>query len=318
MTLKYPKRSAAQKRKEKLMLTATTANTTTTELPQYSPETGAWTEQQHTNYAQLPYTPQQYTVDSSGQYIPSEYYAYGNKSPLLAQQLSPTTNHHQHQQPHHQQAQHLMENCDWPSAANHEATTVAKPVAMTYTTRQDENNNNNHNCSPTTGRVNSPTTAAWTTEFTYVVDTKLEAAQHNGVELLPEYINYCEYDQQTGFPPSISSNASTLSSPTTSTDYNFSYPFDPLNSSMSNDGFDSGLYQAGVTESYSGGATGYEVNSMDSGIYSPATVEGVYGGISGGGGVVGDASWTTTDIGNIPYEPNFYPFANTTEKMMCY
>lgn len=290
MTLKYPKK-ATQKRKEKTI-------SSPSDLPQYSE---SWINHHQPQNCQSSYqviheyTPQY--VDQS-QYSP-DYYSYTtttprapNKSPLLAQ----SNNHQQPQQilsPGEQPAtnHHLMETtCDWSASTNHES--AAKPVAS------------------------GP---QWTTEFTYI-DAKAEQQQqqlcspNNGgslhqptTELMPEFINFCEYDQQTGFPPSISSNASTLSSPTTSSDYNFNYQFDTLNTSLSNDGFDA-MYQPQqqqpqLIDSYTTYETG--ITMVDAGIYSTEYSTSPE-----------NSHWTTTDISNIPYEPNYYPFA--TEKMMIY
>lgn len=304
MTLKYPKK--APKRKEKLSSSSLSSPSATTDLTQYNE---SWTvnqpqqQQIHNNYHQMSheYTPQY--VEAS-QYSP-EYYLYENnsssrplnKSPLLPQQLSPLP-------PPPPLTNHLMENCDWSAPTNHES---AKPVGLTYTSSNQDENNNSH-------------TTQWTTEFTYI-DAKAEQQQQhqlcspsNGgslhqqtTELIPEFINFCEYDQQTGFPPSISSNASTLSSPTTSSDYNFNYQFDTLNSSMSNDGFEA-IYQPQMIDTYATSSSSYEALPMETGVYSAQ------------GGSYQSSEWTTTptDISNIPYEPNYYPFANCTEKMMVY
>lgn len=314
MTLKYPKKSVATKRKGKLH----------TELPIQYPESWANVHQQqqqhhqhqhqqhHNGYPAIAEYTTQYTPETA-QYSPDYSYASYtsttveraiNKSPLLAQdshhQLSPAlplTNHH------------LMESCDW--STNHE--TAAKPVAMTYTSNssnhQDENNNSNNG--------HQTTATHWASEFTYI-DAKAEqqlCSPNNGgslhqppsTELMPEFINFFEHDQQTGFPPSISSNASTLSSPTTSSDYNFNYQFDTLNSSMSNDGCDVVYQQPHMIDTY----PAYETMPMETanGIYA---TDGVYSTTGSS-----EAHWTA-DISNIPYEPNYYPFANCTEKMMIY
>lgn len=303
MTLKYPKKAVTTKRKGKLH----------TELPiQYS---GSWAnvqqqhqhQQHHNVYPAIAEYTTQYTPETA-QYSPEYSYASYttttersiNKSPLLAQgnhqQLSPAlplTNHH------------LMESCDW--STNHES--AVKPVAMTSGNHHQDENNNSNNGHQTT------TATHWATQFTYI-DAKAEqqlCSPSNGgslpqpptTELMPEFINFFEHDQQTGFPPSISSNASTLSSPTTSSDYNFNYQFDTLNSSMSNDGCDV-VYQQPQVIDY----PVYETMPMEgNGIYA---TDGVYSTTGSS-----EAHWTA-DISNIPYEPNYYPFANCTDKMMIY
>lgn len=309
MTLKYPKKSGP-KRKEKLGAatvpqyheSAHPANTWTGAHPQQQQQ------QQPLHQQQLQSPTEAYTlhhdyVDAS-QYSP-EYYssAYNNSTRhhlngTKQQQLSPVTNHH-----------HLIESCDWSAATNHEAT---KPVALTYTTSngsQDENNNSH----------SVAAAPQWTTEFSYI-DAKAEpqlcspnngggSLHHQQQEILPEYINYNEYDLQTGFPPSISSNCSTLSSPTTSSDYNFNYQFDPLNSSISNDGFDA-MYQQQSQPQLVDSYVSYEV-PMETGIYA---TEGLYSSVP----EVSETTHWATDVSNIAYEQNYYPFANCTEKMMVF
>lgn len=304
MTLKYPKKSTAtQKRKEKvssspLPMTTQYSPSSSSSSSWMSPPTQHYATQQH-HYHHHEYTPQ-FTVDQS-QYSPvstvgqEAYYPFqpttlvNHKSPLLAQQLSPplaTDNHH------------LMESCEWSAPTNHESAKPVLPGAITTNTYAPEQQQQ------------------WTTEFTYIdADQSVSSPpvmvgkgeqQCPAVELMPEFINFCEYDQQTGFPPSvISSTASTLSSPTTSTDYNFTYSLDtPLNSSMSNDGFTEGMYQQQQPQQMMDGAVygGYET-----GLYGS---EAVYQSPNE------TATHWTADISNIPYEPNYYPFANCTEKMM--
>lgn len=188
---------------------------------------------------------------------------------------------------------HQMENCDWPSSAT-------KPVELTYLVVGDENNNSN---------VQQPwlSTTAPAAFNHQGSDIKLEHCQNNGgaistnasvhsseLSAIPsEFVNY---DQHTGFPPSISSNASTLSSPTTSTDYNFNYQFDTFNSSMSNDAFDS--YQPQM-DTYTGYEAMMPVDSNDV-AYQPLEM------------TPSSCQWAATEI----YEPNYYPFANGIEKMI--
>lgn len=240
------------------------------------------------------YHPQQF-ADPQQQHFSPEYYSPAAvyemktiKSPLSfsgpksggLEQLSPPL----------PLANQQMESCNWSSPANHE-TVKAAPLS---TTTYDENNNNHQ----------------WT-ELTFV--DAMSPSKNTTTELssLPEYVNYCEYDQPTGFPPSISSTASTLSSPTTSTDYNFNYHFDTFNSSMSNDGFEAATatttttYQTQVMDNFGS----YEVTALplDQTMYSN---ESVY---------QADPQWTTTttaDMSNIPYEPNYYPFVTGLEKMI--
>lgn len=320
MTLKYPKKTAVgQKRKGSI----TAANTTNI---QYSPSSSSnsstsststsssWMSPPAPVHQQYEYTttPHHQFIDVSPQYSASQetlYYPEYNKSPLIhAQQLSPpltttaTTNHHLQSHP-------MSESCDWAAPTNHRQSN--KPVATnTYATASSS-------ASVTGNGQDEIVTHQWTTEFTYIDATATSSKTSStttttdGVELIPEFINFCEYEQQTGFPPSvISSTASTLSSPTTSTDYNFTYPFETnLNSSMSNDGFDA-VYQQNQqhqgmdTIVYGGG--GYEAAGMYAG-------EGVYQ--SPQSEIMSTGHWTA-DISNIPYEPNYYPFASGTEKMM--
>lgn len=311
MTLKYPKKSTAtQKRKEKLS-TSTSPLPMTTQYSSSSSSSSSWmspptqhyaTQQQpQHHYHHHEYTPQ-FTVDQS-QYSPAAaqeaYYPFqpthvNHKSPLLAQQLSPplataTDNHH------------LMESCEWSAPTNHETAKPVLPGAITTNTYAPEQQQQTQ----------------WTTEFTYIdaeqsvssppvmVGKGEQQCPTAAVELMPEFINFCEYDQQTGFPPSvISSTASTLSSPTTSTDYNFTYSLDtPLNSSMSNDGFTEAMYQQQPQQMMDGAVYG----GYETGMYGS---EAVYQSPNE------TATHWTADISNIPYEPNYYPFANCTEKMM--
>lgn len=297
MTLKYPKKTstAVQKRNDKHV------NTSTPSMTPYT-DSSSWTAapQSMTTGYQMPAQHQDYSQYTTDPYSTSDYH-YGyttrpltNKSPLLSSPPpAPLLNTSTQQQ---------IETCDWSAVTtNHE--TAAKPVVAPLTTYTSDKNNNGH----------MTTTSHWPTEFTYLDGGKATqqpqqlCSPNNGgplhqqqpAEMIPEFINF-DYEHQTGFPPSISSTASTLSSPTTSSDYNFNYQFDTLNSSMSNDAFDQQAPQ--MMETY-GTATGYEAH-MDSGIYAGA--ETAY---------ATSSEWMSPEM---TYEPNYYPFANYTEKMMIF
>lgn len=273
-------------------------------------ECSSWTANQphHQTTTNYPpqihdYHPQQFVAPQ--QHYSPEYYSPAAvfemktiKSPLSCS--GPSSGGLEQLSPPLPLANQQMESCNWSSPANHE-TVKAAPLPTTY----DENNNNHQ----------------WT-EFTFVdaispSKGEQQPCHSNGganttTELsgLPEFVNYCEYDQPTGFPPSISSTASTLSSPTTSTDYNFNYHFDTFNSSMSNDGFEAAVttttYQPQLMENYGP----YEVTTLplDQTMYSTES------------GYQTDPQWTTTttDISSIPYEPNYYPFVGVGIEKMIY
>lgn len=131
---------------------------------------------------------------------------------------------------------------DWLlHSANHQEP--LKPVISSFSAAADENNNINDN------NQQQWATAATTTEefdfvdgrehksdFISIGDVNNSTSEiNNGVGSgggVGEFTYYESYDQ-TGFPPSISSTASTLSSPTTSSDYNFNYHFDNFGGSSS-------------------------------------------------------------------------------------
>lgn len=196
---------------------------------------------------------------------------------------------------------HQVENNNWTSPANHE---LAKPVSLMTT--YDTNNNHNH-----------PTTQ-WT-EFTFVnsIAYNREHCSREGGEPitgsatgdvttigLPEFVNYYDYVQ-----PSISSTASTLSSPTTSTDHNFNYQFDTFNSSLSNDEFET-TYQQKIIDNYTGEASAMTPLHQEMSEWS------VYQQQPHSQYSQEDTTQWTSDISHIPYEPNYYPFANGVEKLI--
>lgn len=296
MTLKYPKKTGDKSNGSRRK--AESAESGHLQEQQQQHHNQAWASHQHyPDYHPVhDYTTHFGDSQTTLQYAP-EYYSAKPKPPLSLAERSGGTE--QLLSPMYTESPALtnqVENCDWSPSTNHE---LAKPVGLTYLVVGDENNNNQHY---------SQQQQPWlTTEF--ASDIKGDCQNNGGASALhqaaavaipSEFVNY---DQHTGFPPSISSNASTLSSPTTSTDYNFNYQFDTFNSSVSNDTFDTS-YPPQIMDTFEGyEATTAAAIPVDGEVAYHQQIE----------LTTNSCQWAAAaDV----YEPNYYPFANGIEKMI--